>query len=290
MNKTAVVTDTNSGITPDECRELGIYAMPMPVIADAETFYEGQDMDHQKLYRFMAEDKDLSTSQPSPGDVTALWDRLLQEGYENVLYIPMSSGLSGSCAASRGYAAEYDGKVQVADVRRISVTLRDSVLDARYFAEQGLSAAETCEKIESNAAASVVYLGVDTLKYFKKNGRATAAAVAIATVLNLKPILITEGGKFDSFAKVRGIKACKDRIIQALRNELNTRFKDVPASELHLATASTLPTAKEEEEWRSTVQAAFPEFEVGYDPLSCSIACHTGIGAVGAGLSRIQRV
>lgn len=289
MQKTAVVTDTNSGITPEEAKSLGIYAIPMPVIADGETYYEGQNMTHGMLYGFMKEDKDLSTSQPSPGDVTSLWDQLLNDGYDSVIYIPMSSGLSGSCAASTGLAADYNGRVAVADAHRISVTLRDAVLDAKYFAEQGLSASEIKEKLEENGLNSVVYLGVDTLKYFKKNGRATAAAVAVATVLNLKPILITEGGKFDSFAKVRGIKACKDRIIEAIRKEMETRFKDVPKERLHIAAASTLTTPEEEESWRSTVQEAFPDFEVSYDPLSCSIACHTGVGAVGVGISVIQR-
>ncbi|MBQ4464805.1 MAG: DegV family protein [Oscillospiraceae bacterium] len=289
MNHTAIITDTNSGITPDEARKLGIFAMPMPVLADAQTYYEGQDLTHEQLYAFMREDRDLSTSQPAIGDVLALWDQLLADGYQEILYIPMSSGLSGSCAAATGMAAEYDGKVQVADVHRISVTLRDAVLDAKSFADQGMTAAQIKEKIEENALNSVVYLGVDTLKYFKKNGRATAAAVAVATVLNLKPILITEGGKFDTFAKVRGIKACKDRIIDALKKELETRFQGVPHSELRLATASTLESAEDAEAWRRMVQEAFPEFEVTYDPLSCSIACHTGIGAVGAGLSRVQR-
>ena len=289
MNHTAIVTDTNSGITPAESEKLGIFAMPMPVLADTQTYYEGKDMTHEKLYAFMREDRDLSTSQPSVGDVMALWDKLLAGGYQEILYIPMSSGLSGSCATATGFAAEYEGKVQVADVHRISVTLRDAVLDAKYFADQGFTALQIKEKLEENAMHSVVYLGVDTLKYFKKNGRATAAAVAVATVLNLKPILITEGGKFDTFAKVRGIKACKERIIDALKKELETRFKDVPHSELRLATASTLETPEEAENWRQQVQAAFPEFDVTYDPLSCSIACHTGIGAVGAGLSRVQR-
>ncbi len=290
MNHTAIVTDTNSGITPAESEKLGIFAMPMPVLADTQTYYEGKDMTHEKLYAFMREDRDLSTSQPSVGDVMALWDKLLAGGYQEILYIPMSSGLSGSCATATGFAAEYEGKVQVADVHRISVTLRDAVLDAKYFADQGFTALQIKEKLEENAMHSVVYLGVDTLKYFKKNGRATAAAVAVATVLNLKPILITEGGKFDTYAKVRGIKACKERIIDALKKELETRFKDVPHSELRLATASTLETPEEAENWRQQVQAAFPEFDVTYDPLSCSIACHTGIGAVGAGLSRVQRV
>ncbi len=289
MNHTAIVTDTNSGINPAEGEQLGVFAMPMPVLADTQTYYEGKDMTHEKLYAFMREDRDLSTSQPSVGDVMALWDKLLAGGYQEILYIPMSSGLSGSCATATGFAAEYEGKVQVADVHRISVTLRDAVLDAKYFADQGYTASQIKEKIEENAMHSVVYLGVDTLKYFKKNGRATAAAVAVATVLNLKPILITEGGKFDTFAKVRGIKACKERIIDALKKELETRFKDVPHSELRLATASTLENPEEAENWRQQVQAAFPEFDVTYDPLSCSIACHTGIGAVGAGLSRVQR-
>lgn len=289
MNKTAIITDTNSGITPEEAAALGIYTIPMPVLVDAGTFYEGKDMDHEKLYQAMREDRDLSTSQPSIGDVAALWDELLAKGYEGLLYLPMSSGLSGSYASASAFSAEYGGKVEVADAHRISVTLHDAVLDAKYLADKDLSAAEIRERIEANGANSVVYLGVDTLKYFKKNGRATAAAVAIAAVLNLKPILITEGGKFDTFAKVRGLAACKTRIIEALRKELETRFKDVPLSELHLATASTLPTAEEAEEWRSTVQNAFPEMEVSYDPLSCSIACHTGMGAIGAGLSRIER-
>lgn len=289
MNKTAIMTDTNSGITPAEAKELGIYTMPMPVLADAQTYYEGKDMDHAKLYAFMKEDRDLSTSQPSIGDVEEVWNKLLEEGYENILYVPMSSGLSGSCAAATGFAAEFGGKVEVADVHRISVTLRDAVLDAKYLADQGLSAAEIKAKLEENAANSVVYLGVDTLKYFKKNGRATAAAVAIATVLNLKPILITEGGKFDTYAKVRGLKACKERIIDALKKELDTRFAGVPASEIHLATASTLETPEEAEAWRLMVQEAFPQFQVSYDPLSCSIACHTGMGAVGVGMSRVQR-
>ena len=289
MQKTAVVTDTNSGISPEEAERHGVYTIPMPIIADGETYYEGQNMTHEMLYAFMKEDRDLSTSQPSPGDVTALWDRLLNDGYDSIIYIPMSSGLSSSCTTSTALAAEYGGKVAVADAHRISITLRDAVLDAKYFADQGLSAADIQAKLEENGLNSVVYLGVDTLKYFKKNGRATAAAVAVATVLNLKPILITEGGKFDTFAKVRGIRACKDRIIDAVQKELETRFRDVPAEWIRIATASSLTTAAEEEEWRSMVQAAFPDFDVMYSPLSCSIVCHTGIGAVGVGVSVIQR-
>lgn len=290
MNKTAIITDTNSGITPQEASSLGIYSIPMPVLVDGVTYYEGKDMDHAKLYQAMHEDRDLTTSMPAIGDVAALWDRVLAEGYESIVYLPMSSGLSGSYAAAAAFSAEYDGKVFVADARRISVTLRHAVLDARHLAQQGLSAAQIKARLEENAANSIVYLGVDTLKYFKKNGRVTAAAAAIATVLNLKPLLITEGGKFDTFAKVRGLAACKKRIIEAIHQELETRFQGIPASGLQISTASTLPNAEDAEAWCCMVQEAFPQFEIGYDPLSCSIACHTGIGAVGVGISRIDRM
>lgn len=286
MKRTAIVTDTNSGITPEEGLRLGVFVVPMPVLIDGDTFFEGRDLDQTALFQAMREDKDLSTSQPSIGEVTELWETILED-YDELLYLPMSSGLSSSCATASGIAAEYDGRVEVADIHRISVTLRHAVSDALYLAEQGMSAAEIKAALEENAMHSVVYLGVDTLKYFKKNGRATAAAVAIASVLNLKPILITEGGKFDSFAKVRGLKACKEKIIEAAQNEMRTRFKDFPAASVRIATAGTFETPEESEAWRSAVQEAFPDYAVIYDPLSCSIACHTGMGAVGLGISHV---
>ncbi|MBR3631221.1 MAG: DegV family protein [Oscillospiraceae bacterium] len=287
MNRTAIVTDTNSGISPSEGKELGIFVVQMPVIVDGETYFEGSSIDHAGLYAAMKEDRDLSTSQPAIGIVGELWDSILAQGYEEIVYIPMSSGLSSSCTTAKGLAAGYDGKVEVADNHRISVTQRHSVMDAHRLAAKGKSAAEIRAYLEETALDSVVYLGVDTLKYFKKNGRASAAAVAVAAVLNLKPILITEGGKFDSFAKVRGLKACKDKIIEAIHKELDTRFKGIPASQIRIATAGTLETAEDAEAWRSFVQESFPTYEVIYDPLSCSIACHTGMGAVGVGISRI---
>lgn len=286
MKRTAIVTDTNSGITPEEGLRLGVFVVPMPVLVDGETYFEGKNIDQNALFQAMREDRDLSTSQPSIGEVTELWDSILED-YDELVYLPMSSGLSSSCATATGIAADYNGRVEVADIHRISVTLRHAVLDALYLAEQGSSAAEIKAALEENALHSVVYLGVDTLKYFKKNGRATAAAVAIASVLNLKPILITEGGKFDSFAKVRGLKACKEKIVEAAKSELGSRFRDFPAASVRIATAGTFETPEDAEAWRSTVQEAFPEYEVIYDPLSCSIACHTGMGAVGLGISHI---
>ncbi len=287
MNRTAIITDTNSGITPEEGKALGVFIVPMPVIVDGETYFEGSSIDHAGLYAAMHEDKDLSTSQPAIGEVTELWDSVFAQGYKEIVYIPMSSGLSSSCATAKGIAMDYDGRVEVVDNHRISVTQRHAVMDALKLAAQDKSAAEIHAYLEETAQQSVVYLGVDTLKYFKKNGRATAAAVAIASVLNLKPILITEGGKFDSFAKVRGLKACKEKIIGAIRKELDTRFKDVPTASLRIATAGTLDSAEEAEAWRSMVQESFPDYEVIYDPLSCSIACHTGMGAVGVGISKV---
>ncbi|MBP0973344.1 MAG: DegV family protein [Oscillospiraceae bacterium] len=287
MNRTAIVTDTNSGISPMEGKELGIFVVPMPVIIDGETYFEGTSLDHAGLYAAMHEDKDLSTSQPAIGEVTALWDSILAQGYDDIVYIPMSSGLSSSCATATGISDDYDGRVQVVDNHRISVTMRHAIEDAMFLAGKGMDAAQIREELLEMAAQSVVYLGVDTLKYFKKNGRASAAAVAVASVLNLKPILITEGGKFEPHAKVRGLKACKEKIIEAARMELDTRFAGVPTQKLRIATAGTLETGEEAEAWRSMVQESFPAFDVIYDPLSCSIACHTGIGAVGVGISQV---
>ena len=286
MNKTAVVTDTNSGITAEQAKKHGIFMIPMPVLIDGKTYFEGVDLDHKELYRQMRADADVSTSQPSVGDVTELWDKVL-ETYDDLIYIPMSSGLSSSCDTSKAISSEYDGRVQVADTHRISVTMKHCVYDAVALANRGKNAAEILKELEDNAFNSVVYLGVDTLKYFRKSGRVTAGAAAIASVLNIKPILITEGGKFDSFAKVRGLENCKAKIIEALKAEFEGRFAGVPKENIRIATAGTFESPDDAEKWRSDVQKAFPGFDIIYDELSCSIACHTGIGAVGVGISKV---
>ena len=286
MSKTAILTDTNSGITPKQAEKDGIYLIPMPVLINDKTYFEGVDLTHEELYRLMREDAEPKTSQPAVGVLTDMWDKIL-ESNDELVYIPMSSGLSGSCATAKALASDYDGRVQVADTHRISATMKHCVYDALALAEQGKTAAEILKELEDNALESVIYLGVDTLKYLKKSGRVTASAAAIATILNIKPILVIEGGKLDSFAKVRGLSNCKEKIIEAGKEALNGRFSGVPKNNLRVATAGTFENHEDAEKWRQEVQNAFPDFKVEYDPLSCSIACHTGSGAVGIAVTKV---
>ncbi len=281
--KVAIMTDTNSGILPNEGAEKGIYVLPMPFIVNGENYLEGVSITHEQLYEYMRQDLEVSTSQPSPGSIMDMWKQIFADGYDEIVYIPMSSGLSSSCASARSFAEEYDGKVQVVDNHRISVTLLESVYDAKHMADNGKSAKEIKDYLEKTAYDASIYITVDTLKYLKKSGRVTPAAAAIATVINLKPILTIQGEKLDSYAKVRGLKQSERRMIEALKHDLETRFADVPKEKIRVATAGTIENPEDAEKWRQTVQEAFPEYEVYYMPLSCSIACHTGIGAVGIG-------
>lgn len=281
--KVAIMTDTNSGILPNEGAEKGIYVLPMPFIVDGENYLEGVSITHKQLYEYMRQDLDVSTSMPSPGSIMDMWKQIFADGYDEIVYIPMSSGLSSSCASARSFAEEYDDKVQVVDNHRISVTLLESVYDAKYMADNGKSAKEIKEHLEKTAYDASIYITVDTLKYLKKSGRVTPAAAAIATMINLKPILTIQGEKLDSYAKVRGLKQSEHRMIEALKHDLKTRFANVPKEKIRVATAGTIEDPADAENWRLAVQEAFPEYEVYYMPLSCSIACHTGIGAVGIG-------
>ncbi len=288
MNKTAVMTDTNSGISVEEGRERGIFVLPMPVIVDGKDHLEGKDLTHADMYTAMKAGKEVKSSQPSLGDVMAMWDDILKSGYDEIIYVPMSSGLSGSCHTSAAAAADYDGKVLVADNHRIAVTLRESVLDAKHHADNGLSALDIKHKLEANAYNSVVFLAVDTLEYFKKSGRITPAAATIATVLNIKPVLVTRGEKFDTLAKVRGTRASREKLIESAKAELEGAFAKYPYSQLKVSVAGSFETDAEAKEWQQLVQKNFPKFKVSYDELSCSIVCHTGIGAAGLGISVIE--
>lgn len=208
MGNVAIVTDSNSGISQAEGKELGIYVIPMPFLVDGKLYFEDVDMNKEQFYHFLENDADLSTSQPSPGDVMDLWDKLLKE-YDEIVHIPMSSGLSASCSTAMGLARDYDGKVQVVDNQRISVTMQQSVMDAKHLAAAGKSAAQIKEILEKEALESSIYLMVDTLKYLKKGGRITPAAALLGSALNLKPILQIQGDKLDAYKKVRGVKAAK---------------------------------------------------------------------------------
>ena len=285
--KTAVLTDTNSGITVAEGEKLGIYVLPMPVIVQDHCYLEGVDITNEQLYKAMISDQEVSSSQPSPGEVMALWDRVFKDGYDEIVYIPMSSGLSGSCHSAAQLAEDYDGKVYVVDNHRISVTLMESVLDEKALAKQGKSACEIKKILEEQSYQASIYVAVDSLKYLKKSGRITASAAAIANMFSIKPVLSIQGEKLDLFAKVRGLKQSEKKMIEALKADLQTRFADVPKERIRIATAGTFEDEEDSRKWQAYVQSAFPEADVYYVPLSCSIACHVGVNAVGVGATVI---
>lgn len=284
--KVAVMTDTNSGISVDEGKALGLTVIPMPVIVDGKSYLEHEEISHTELYAFMREHKDVSTSQPSPQVLCDTWDELLSQGYDEIVYVPMSSGLSSSCDTATAMANNYDGKVFVTDDHRISVTLRQSVLDALHLANSGKSGSEIKRILDENAYNSSIYITVDSMEYLLKNGRATKAAAMIATVLNIKPVLTIQGEKLDAFKKVRGMKKSIGVMIDAIAHDVKKRFKGVPHELLPIGTAGTLETQEEIDFWCNSVREAFPGHEVYYNPLSCSIACHVGIGAIGLGIAK----
>lgn len=280
MSSVAIVTDSNSGISQAEGKELGIYVIPMPCLVDGKLYYENVDITKEQFYHFMESDADLTTSQPSPGDVMDLWDKLLKE-YDEIVHIPMSSGLSASCSTAMGLAQDYDGKVQVVNNQRISVTMQQSVMDAKRLAATGKSAAQIKEILEKEALESSIYLVVDTLKYLKKGGRITPAAALLGSALNLKPLLQIQGEKLDAYKKVRGMKAAKKNMLDAMKKDVEGRFADYVAKgqlKLHVAYTTDEETAKQ---WMEEVQNAFPDLTITrMDPLSFSITCHTGPGVL----------
>lgn len=280
MGNVAIVTDSNSGISQAEGKELGIYVIPMPFLVDGKLYFEDVDMNKEQFYHFLENDADLSTSQPSPGDVMDLWDKLLKE-YDEIVHIPMSSGLSASCSTAMGLARDYDGKVQVVDNQRISVTMQQSVMDAKHLVAAGKSAAQIKEILEKEALESSIYLMVDTLKYLKKGGRITPAAALLGSALNLKPILQIQGDKLDAYKKVRGVKAAKKNMLEAMKKDVEGRFSDYVTKgqlKLHVAYTTDGETARQ---WKEEVQSMFPDIAISrIDPLSFSVTCHTGPGVL----------
>lgn len=281
--KTAIVTDTNCGIFPEEGKKLGIFALPMPVILDGKEYFEGVDLTHQEFYRRLEENADASTSQPAPGDVLELWEKVLGEGYDEIVHIPMSGGLSASYQTALGLAAEFKGKVRVVDNHRVSVTQYDSVMDAVALAAQGKTGAEIQETLERTGLESVIFLGVDTLKYFKKNGRCTAATAALGSVLNIKPLLKCDGERFDAVAKVRGTVNCRKKLLETAVAAADTLRAGGPVS---IGVAGSFAKAEDETAWFEEVKAAFPGDHLHFEPLSFSVICHTGPNAFGLGISR----
>ncbi|MCI9426474.1 MAG: DegV family protein [Eubacterium sp.] len=284
MGKIAVISDSNSGISPQEAKELGIYIIPMPFFINGETYYEGENLTQEQFYERLKDGSEISTSMPSVGSLTDLWDELLC-AYDEIVHIPMSSGLSSSCETAMMLANDYEDKVFVVNNQRISVTQRQSVLDAKALADKGRTAAEIKEILEREKLESSIYIMVDTLAYLKKGGRITPAAAALGTLLRLKPVLQIQGDKLDAFAKARTVKQAKTIMLDAMKNDLANRFADAKGQNVHLEMAYTYDL-EAAEAFRAEVLAAFPDSEIVLNPLSLSVSCHIGPGALAIACSK----
>ena len=284
MSKVAIITDSNSGITQQQAKKYGVSVIPMPFYIDEELCYEGVSLSQEEFYEKLKNDVEINTSQPSPADLTFLWEEMLAT-HDEIVYIPMSSGLSNSCQTAKIMAQEYDGKVEVVNNQRISVTQKQSVLDAVALAESGKTAAEIREILEKEKFESSIYITLDTLKYLKKGGRITPAAAAIGTVLNLKPVLQMQGEKLESFKKARGKEAAKKIMIEAVKNDLENKYKGVDKSKIHMHAAYS-GNPEEAEQWVKELEENFPGFEINADPLSLSVSCHIGHGALAVATSK----
>ena len=289
MGKIAIVTDSNSGITQEQAKEMGVYVIPMPFYINETMYLEGVTLTQEEFYERLKNDEPISTSQPSPAEVCGLWDMLLKENDE-IVHIPMSSGLSNSCETAMGLARDYDGKVQVVDNQRISVTLYQSVADALVLRDAGKSAAEIKEVLEAEKLESSIYITLETLKYLKKGGRITPAAAAIGTVLNLKPVLQIQGEKLDAYAKVRGKKQAKRTMLKAVLQDMQERFAAYDEEGLMCIESAYTGNPEEAEEFKKEIEAAFPGHEVRMAPLALSIACHIGHGALAIGCTKKVKV
>ena len=284
--KIAVVTDSNSGITQAQAKEMGVAVLPMPFMIDGETYYEDITLTREQFYQRLKDNADIATSQPTPDSILKMWDKLLKE-YDQIIHIPMSSGLSGSCSTAMMLAGEdeYEGKVFVVDNRRISVTQYQSVKDAQMLAAMGMDGTQIKKRLEETAADSVIFITVDTLKYLKKGGRITPAAAALGTLLKIKPVLIILGEKLDSFAKARTMKQAKTRMMNAIQKELDGRLHDSECRNCHLAIAHT-DNEEAALEFKKEVEERFPNADVYMAPLSLSIACHIGPGSLAVTATR----
>lgn len=285
MSKIAIITDSNSGITQKEAEKLGIFVVPMPFMINGEDFFEDINLTQDQFYEKLAEDATVSTSQPSPESLLTLWDKVLKD-YDQIIYIPMSSGLSGSCQSAYMLAQEeYEGKVFVIDNQRISVTQRQSALDAKAMAEAGYTAEQIKDKLIETKLDASIYIMLDTLYYLKKGGRITPAAAALGTLLRLKPVLQIQGEKLDAFAKARTTAQGKSIMINAIKADIENRFGGMEAGDFVIAGAYT-NNLEAANEWKKEVEAAFPGHEMHMDPLSLSVGCHIGPGALAVTVSK----
>lgn len=284
MSKVAIMTDSNSGITQAEAKEMGIKVLPMPFYIDEQMYYEDIDLSQAEFYERLKDDCEIKTSMPLVGTVTDAWDELLKE-YDEIVYIPMSSGLSSSCETAYMLSQDYDGKVQVVDNQRISVTQRQSVLDAMTLAKAGKSAEEIKQILLDTKMDSSIYIMLDTLYYLKKGGRITPAAAALGTLLKLKPVLQIQGEKLDAFAKARTSKQGKSIMIETMKKDFAERFGSADGADMNLEIAYSYDK-EAAEAFKAEVQEAFPNNEIIMNPLSLSVACHIGPGALAVACSK----
>ena len=274
MRKIAIVTDSNSGISQSYAESLGIFVIPMPFTIDGKDYFEDVNLTVDEFYKKLENDAEIFTSQPAPSEVTKLWDELLKE-YDEIVHIPMSSGLSGACQSAWMLAQDYDDKVQVVDNQRISVTLRQSVLDALELAKRGKTAAEIKDILEQDKMNSSIYITMETLKYLKKGGRITPSAAALGTLLKIKPVLQIQGEKLDSFAKARTSSQGKSIMVNAMKNDETTRFDN--NIHLFVAHSHNLEVA---ESFKEELKDIFNTDDIYISELSLSVACHIGPGAL----------
>jgi DegV family protein with EDD domain len=277
--KTAIVTDSNSGISQEKAEKYGVYVLPMPFYVDDELYFEDRSMTHEEFYIRQQAGSKIYSSQPSPADVTELWDHVL-ETHDELLYIPMSSGLSGSCATAQAMAADYDGRVLVADIGRLTVTQKAAVLEARKRALAGEHAAQILKELVYAKDDCVIYLTVEDLKYLRQGGRISASSAVLGNLLNIKPILVLEGQKVEAVSKVRGDKLARKRIIQCLEESLQNKFHSDDLSEFYLAAAASM-SSEDALAWKSQLEEHFG-VRCSMSPIPLSLGCHLGHGTYGA--------
>ena len=284
--KTAILTDTNSGISPDFALKNQIYLINMPVIIDNQVFYEDKDINSENFFDFIKNKDQILTSQPSPAEVTNTWDLILGSGYDELVYIPMSSSLSSSYETAKSLSQKYEGKVLVVDNHRISVTMLDSVLQAKSLADQGVIGLDIKKILEEDAYNSKIYLAVNNLSFLRKGGRISASVAIIGNFLSIKPILTIQGDKIEPFAKIRGnMQKCELKMIEAIKNDLKTKFAKNDISRMRIGAAGAGLNSEEIHNWLEMLKSNFKNASIYYSPLSASVCCHTGAGAVGVGIS-----
>ncbi len=279
MVQIAVMTDTNSGMTPEEARQAGVFLLAMPFTVDGRECFEHLDISHEEFYRLQLSGAQISSSQPAPAALLDMWDTILEQ-HDALVYIPMTSGLSGSYATAAGFAADYDGRVVVVDNRRISVPLKQAVLEAVRLRDAGKTAREIADRLMEKALDSRIYITVEDLSYLKKTGRITPTVAAVGTVLNIKPVMKILDGKLDMHCKVRGMKQARQTMLDAVRADLEGDF----AGKKVMIAAAYSGDREQGEQWAQVVRESFPDHPFLSDPLPLSIGCHVGPGALGAAI------